>query len=192
MLLLLTGEDGQLTIPADSLQLLPAKLSYELLGPCILAAVDHAVAATTPAQHQHSSLRDSRSSSCTPQHAPCNHQQPDILPPEQQQQERLGIHMYGIDLQEPVAGPLQTCYQAYPLLQQLSLQELNVDAHAAAALACMVQEATCMSQHTDCSSSNGRAAGLRALSLTAVFMCQMAWQSIAKGIAAGCQLQTLR
>lgn len=39
------GEKGQLAISADSLLLLPAQLPYEMLGPCMLAAVDTSVAA---------------------------------------------------------------------------------------------------------------------------------------------------
>jgi hypothetical protein len=83
---------------------------------------------------------------------------------------------------------LTTCVQAYPSVQQLDLQELNVDAHAAAALASLVQHTCCTSQHTGRSSESG----LQSISLRAVFMCQLAWQSLAEGISARCQLRTLR
>jgi uncharacterized protein YijF (DUF1287 family) len=151
-LFLFPGENGQLVIPADSLLLLPAQLPYEMLGPCILAAVDTAVAAA-----------------------------------QQQDQQQLGLQLCGIDLQEPVCGPLLTCFQAYPTLQQLSLRELNIDSHAAATLANLWQP-----QHAGHSSSSS-VSGLKVLSMQAVFMCQMAWQRVAQGIMAGvCQLQTLR
>lgn len=95
----------------------------------------------------------------------------------------MGLQLCGIDLQEPVCGPLLTCFQAYPTLQQLGLRELNVDSHAAGTLANMWQ-----SHHTGSSVS-----GLKVLSLQAVFMCQLAWARVAQGIMAGsCQLQTLR
>lgn len=176
---LITGQDGHLIIPADSLLLLPAQLPYELLGPCILAAVDTAVA-TSSVQRQ----QDRRTS----QHASAS--QPQQSGPLQngQQHGQLCLQLNGIDLQEPICGPLTTCVQAYHALQQLHLQELNVDAHAAAAFASIVQHTCCPSQHT--SSSTG--SGLQGLSLRAVFLCQLAWQSLAKGISAGCQLQTLR
>lgn len=121
-----------------------------MLGPCILAAVDNAVA-------------------------------------QQQGQQQLELQLCSIDLQEPVCGPLLTCFQAYPTLQRLGLRELNVDSHAAGTLANMWRP-----HHTGHSSSSS-ASGLKVLSLQAVFMCQLAWQGVAQGImGGGCQLQTLR
>lgn len=144
------GEKGHLAIPADSLLLLPAQLPYEMLGPCVLAAVDNAAR-------------------------------------QQQDQQQLGLQLCGIDLQEPVCGPLLTCFQAYPTLQRLGLRELNVDSHAAGTLANMWR-----SHHTGRSNSSS-VSGLKVLSLQAVFMCQLAWQRVAQGIMGGaCQLQTLR
>lgn len=171
-------------MPYDSLQLLPAKLPYELLGPCILAAVDSLAAAAGPArQHNDSRTCNQGSGSC--QDA-ADGQLLQAQPACQQQQQQVALQLYGIDVQEPITGPLVTCFQAYSFLQQLSLQELNVDAHAAAAIASMVQHtpSACSTQHT--------ASGLIGLTLKNVFMCQTAWQTLLRGIAAGCQVQTLR
>jgi hypothetical protein len=166
-----TDADGQLSVTSDSMQLLPAHLPYELLGPCILAAVDRCAAATS-----------TQRTNQTAQHIPA--QQPNGSAPAQLVQQQIGLQLYGIDLQEPVAGPLTTCFQAYPALQQLLLQELNVDTQAAAALA----QHICCSPHRASSSSS-----LQQLHLRAVFMGQLAWQALAGGLGhASCQLQTLR
>lgn len=172
-------------VPYDSLQLLPARLPYELLGPCILAAVDSVAAATTPA-HQHTDSKNSSKTSGGSQSTAADEKLLQAQPAREQQQQQVALQLYGIDLQEPITGPLVTCFQAYSFLQQLSLQELNVDAHAAAAIASMVQRtpSACNTQHT--------ASGLIGLTLKNVFMCHTAWQTLLTGIAAGCQLQTLR
>lgn len=174
LLLPMTDSDGKLWVPSDSLQLLPARMPYELLGPCILAAVDACAAA---AQQDTNPL------------APADGAPSAELDPQQQlkQQQQFGLHLYGIDLQEPITGPLSTCLQAYPALQQLVLQGLNVDTHAAAALA----------QHVCRSPQQGGAAAasssLKQLHLHGVFMGQLAWQALVKGMGqASCQLQTLR
>jgi hypothetical protein len=179
-----TDEDGHLVVPSDSLQLLPARLPYELLGPCILAAVDSLAAAARPANKHTDTQADNKSSGAS--QAAAHQQLLQAQPACQQQQQQVALQLYGIDLQEPITGPLVTCFQAYSFLQQLSLQELNVDAHAAAAIASMVQ-------HTPSACSSQQAAsGLVGLTLKHVFMGHTAWKTLLKGIAAGCQLQTLR
>lgn len=167
-------------MPYDSLQLLPARLPYELLGPCILAAVDSLAAAARPA-HKHTDTQADNKSSGASQAAA--HEQLLHAQPTCQQQQQVALQLYGIDLQEPITGPLVTCFQAYSFLQQLSLQELNVDAHAATAIASMVHHPP---------SACSTASGLTGLTLKNVFMCHAAWKTMLRGLAAGCQLQTLR
>lgn len=159
------GDDNCLVISADSLHLLPPQMPYELLGPCILAAVDRLAAPAAAAP-------STTAVACTPQQ---KHQQP-----KHRQQKGSGLRLYGVDLQEPIAGPLATCFSAYPFLQHLSLQELNIDSQAAAALGSNILQ------------QQQQQSGLLSLCLRAVFMCDMAWQALMRGIAAGCCLQTLR
>lgn len=92
----------------------------------------------------------------------------------------MGLQLYGVDMQEPMAAPLMTCFAAYPCMQRLSLQELNVDVQAAGVLGSMVV------QHTSGSSF------LVTLELKTVYMCDLAWRAFVKGLAAGCQLHVLR
>lgn len=164
---------------------------YELLGPLVLAAVDGLIAnnqqqLTQPEQQQATN---------GVQHKLVSHEG---SPPQAQgeqrdqlHQQQHGLQLVGIDLQQPVAAPLTTCMAAYSCLQQLSLQELNIDVCAAKALGSIL--------HSGCSnfSSNGCSTGaagcsLRSLALDAVFMCDMAWQALCDGLAAGCELQTIR
>lgn len=167
------GEDGHLIIPTDSLQLLPARLPYELLGPCILAAVDSHAAAVTA---QHSSCMPQASQSCRQQT-----QHPALQHPH------MGLQLCGLDLQQPLAAPLATCFAAYPFLRHLGLQELNIDTAVAGILGSLIQSPACRMQGSCCSSSS-----LIGLGLKSVFMCDLAWQAFSRGLAAGCQLQTLR
>lgn len=95
-----------------------------------------------------------------------------------QQQQLSGLRLVAVDLQEPAARPLRTCIAAYPCLTRLSLAELNVDVTAAAALGAI---------------AGGVSGGsLQHLALEGTFMCDLAWQAFADGLAAGCQLTSLR
>jgi hypothetical protein len=159
-------EAGHLVIPADSLLLLPARLPYELLGPCMLAAVDAAAGAAQPS----STGQQLTTEPCT------------------------GLQLEGIDLQEPVTGPLSTCFTATPynFLQHLSLKELNVDAQAAAAVGSLIQSSASSLQPPGSGSNSNSSNGLTSLCLQAVFMCQLAWQALTKGLSANCSLRVLR
>uniref|UniRef100_A0A383VZW8 Uncharacterized protein n=1 Tax=Tetradesmus obliquus TaxID=3088 RepID=A0A383VZW8_TETOB len=185
-------DDGQLVISSESLGMLPSQLPYELLGPLVLAAVDGIIAnnqqqLTQPEQQQATNAMQHKLTLHGGAAPPAQSEQRDCRLHHQQR----GLQLVGIDLQQPVAAPLTTCMAAYSCLQQLSLQELNIDVCAAKALGSIL--------HSGCSnfSSNGCSTGaagcsLRSLTLDAVFMCDMAWQALCDGLAAGCELQTIR
>lgn len=160
-------EDGQLSVTADSLRLLPQQLPYELLGALVLAAAD----AYASAQHVHGKQILQQLSE---QQAHVQFSNAQL----QQQQQIQGLRLASIDLQEPVTRPLQTCLTAYTNIQQLSLNELNIDVSAAAALGSHLQTASGCHLHS--------------FILDGVFMCELAWAALAEGMAAGCDLQALR
>lgn len=86
------------------------------------------------------------------------------------------LRLVSLDVQEPLSGPLSTCFAAFSCLQSLSLAELNVDTPAATALGQLL--------------CGGRISGL---SLQGVFLCETAWQGLFNGLAAGVTgLHTLR
>jgi hypothetical protein len=186
---LAVNEAGQLVISSDSLRLLPAQLPYELLGPLILAAVD-GIIANNQQQLQESnqqpdavSVQRKLALQENIGHAPLDEQQ--------QHQQQQGLQLVGIDLQQPVAAPLTTCMAAYSCLQQLSLQELNIDVCAAKALGSILHSGSSSFSSNGCS-TGAAGCSLRGLTLNGVFMCDMAWQALCDGLAAGCELQTIR
>ncbi|KAF6259399.1 hypothetical protein COO60DRAFT_1008119 [Scenedesmus sp. NREL 46B-D3] len=185
-----SNEYGQLVISSDSLRLLPAQLPYELLGPLILAAVDSLIA-NKHQQCRHKTQQRSCAAvqlSLQDNFGLAAQGMKDDQQPHQQQQ---GLQLVGIDLQQPAAAPLTTCMAAYSCLQQLSLQELNIDVCAAKALGSILHSGSNSFSSKGCS-TGAAGCSLRSLTLDTVFMCDMAWQALCKGLAAGCELQTLR
>jgi hypothetical protein len=182
------NEAGQLLISSDSLRLLPAQLPYELLGPLVLAAVDGIIANNqqqlqqTNQQQVAASVQRKLALQESISHAP---------PDKPQDQQQQGLQLVGIDLQQPVAAPLTTCMAAYSCLQQLSLQELNIDVCAAKALGSILHSGSSSFSSNGCS-TGAAGCSLRGLTLDGVFMCDMAWQALCEGLAAGCELQTIR
>jgi hypothetical protein len=184
---------GQLIISSDSLRLLPAQLPYELLGPLILAAVDGLVAES---QHQTQHLNQQTKPAAAVQQKlalrrTCKTFAEDKQHDQQPCQQQRGLRLAGIDLQQPVAAPLTTCMAAYSCLQQLSLQELNIDVCAAKALGSILHSGSETFSSNGCS-TGAAGCSLRSLTLDAVFMCDMAWRALCEGLAAGCELQTIR
>lgn len=170
-----------MVISTDSWALLPPKLSYDLIGPLILAAVD---------RHLNSSAYNQQISNGKHKHALQGQSQAEtgalavaLQDQEQQDQQQLGLRLIGIDLQQPVAAPLKTCMAAYSCLQQLNLHELNIDVTAAQALGSILNSG-CMGRGSACS--------LQSLMLDGVFLCGLAWQALCEGLAAGCKLKRIR
>jgi hypothetical protein len=185
-------DDGQLVISSDSFLVLPSQLPYELLGPLVLAAVDGLISNN---QQQSEQLHQQQAADAVQRkHAlhegsgfPAQNGQHD----QQLHQQQRGLHLVGIDLQQPVAAPLTTCMAAYSCLQQLSLQELNIDVCAAKALGSILHSG-CSSFSSHGCSTGAAGCSLRSLTLDAVFMCDMAWRALCDGLAAGCELHTIR
>jgi hypothetical protein len=165
-------EHGHLAITADSLASLDhhGHLSYDLLGPLLLAAVHSLMAAATSTCTDVGGARDDHEAAAAMQHPqPC-----------------ACLCLQDIDVQEPLAQPLRTCVGAYACLQHLCLRDCNIDAAAAAVLATLCCSTSC---GDSCSSSGVH---LTQLSLDGVFMCELAWRGFTQGLAAGCALTQLR
>jgi hypothetical protein len=186
-------EAGQLVISSDSLRLLPAQLPYELLGPLVLAAVDGIISDNQQQQKPSNQQQDPAAMQGkvalqdSPNRVPQDEQQDE----QQQHHQQQGLQLVGIDLQQPVAAPLTTCMAAYACLQQLSLQELNIDVCAAKALGSILHSGSSSFSSNGCS-TGAAGCSLRSLTLDGVFMCDIAWQALCEGLAAGCELETIR
>lgn len=88
------------------------------------------------------------------------------------------LALRGIDVQQPLAAPLRTAVAAFDSLRRLALSDCNVDVPAAAGLAALC---------------GGPGRALASLSLSGVFMCELAWQALALGLAApGCRVEELQ